>query len=88
MSSQIQNSLSLTLDDLKNFTYFGRWIERHFSDKIKLSDLEPDHIRQAIDGIIRSPQFSAMPKEDRARFEHAFNVLIPNLDKIKEMKHD
>lgn len=88
MSNQIPNNPPLTIDDLKNFTYFGRWIEHHFGDKIKLSDLEPDHVRQAIDGIIRSPQFSAMPKEDRTLFQHAFNILIPNLDKIKEMKHD
>lgn len=88
MSNQIQNNISITLDDLKNFTYFGRWIEKNFGDKIKLSELEPDHIRQAIDGIIRSPQFTAMPKEDRAQFEHAFNAITPNLAKIKEMKHD
>ena len=88
MSSQTQNNISITLDDLKNFTYFGRWIEKHFGDKIKLSELEPDHIRQAIDGIIRSPQFASMPKEDRVQFEHAFNALTTNLDKIREMKHD
>jgi hypothetical protein len=80
-----QNSASLTLDDLKNFTYFGRWIERNFGDDIKLADLDPDHIKQAIAGIIRSPQFSAMPKEDRAQFEHAFNTLIPSLNRIKDM---
>lgn len=88
MSNQIPNSPSLTLGDLKNFTHFGRWIERNFGNEIKLSDLEPDHVRQAIDGIIRSPQFSSMPKEDRALFQHAFNTLVPNLDKIREMKRD
>jgi len=86
--SNTNSKLSLSLSDLKSFTYFGNWIAKHFGDDIKLRDIDPANIKTAIDGIIRSEAFRSMSDDDRAKFNDAFNKLLSNLGEIPKMRQD
>lgn len=86
---QANNGLYISLEDLSSFVSFGNWISKNYKDDgVRLKDLGAKNIKFALDEIIRSTYMSSLNDTDRGLFINAINEIIPNLNKIGDLKEN
>jgi hypothetical protein len=83
--SSDNKTVHLTKGDLNTPISMSLWIEKNFSGEIKVDDIDPKNLENALDGILHDQNFTMLSDEKKGEFIKIFNDLKEKLKFVKKL---